>query len=80
MIPTSYYMPYVELSAKVLWIILRFFWNTLVRFAKTVGLLCILAGIGLAIYDFQQRKPMIESVRYRESGLLAERLRRLTEL
>ncbi len=57
--------------------IFRFLWNVLTRFAKTFGCFFIIAGLGTAASLFKQRAPMINSVRYHESGLLAERLGRL---
>ena len=51
-----------------------FLWSLLTRFAKTVGCLCFLAGIGAAVSLYQQQAPMIDAVRYRDSSLLKERL------
>ena len=53
---------------------IQFLWNVLTRFAKTVGCLFIVAGFVVAAGIFQQRIPMINAVRYRESRLLPERL------
>lgn len=61
-------------------LILRFIWRTLTRFAKTLGLLCLIAGFGVAGYLYQQQAPLVEAVRYRPSTLLTERLDKLAEL
>jgi hypothetical protein len=60
--------------------VMRFLWDLLTRFAKTTGFLIILASLVCTAALFQQRQPVIEAVRYRESALLTERLRKLAEL
>ena len=55
-------------------LIFTFMWHVLTRFAKTFGCLFFIAGIGVAGWMFQQKAPMIDAVRYRQSDVLAERL------
>jgi hypothetical protein len=61
-------------------VILGFFWNTLTRFAKTVGCVWIIAGFVVACWYYQQQVPMIDAARYRESNLLSDRLGKLVAL
>ena len=60
--------------------VVRFFWNTLARFAKTVGCICLIAGFAVGGWFYEQQAPMMEAARYRESSLLTERLSRLADL
>ena len=57
--------------------IFRFIRSVFTRFAKTAGCVFFIAGLGVAGWFHQQRAPMIDSVRYRQSDLLAERFARL---
>jgi|GEM_PF-666891 len=57
--------------------ILKFIWYVLNRFAKSFGFIFFIAGLGVAAYFYQQKMPMIDAVRYRQSNLLQERLGRL---
>ena len=57
--------------------IFRFIRYVLTHFAKTFGCFFLIAGLGMAGWIYHQKAPMIDSVRYRESNLLAERLGRL---
>jgi len=58
--------------------ILRFVTSLFTRFAKTFGVIFILAGFGLAFYFASQVAPMLASVRYGPSTELSERLSELT--
>lgn len=73
-------MTYVRGSAKVTGVLFRFLWETLTRFAKTVGCLCFVAGIIVAASRYRDSLTAREALRYRESSLLSERLRRVDEL
>src|SRR5437879_4337324 len=58
-------------------LIFRFIRYFFTRFAKTFGCIFFVAGFAVAGWLFKQRAPMIDSVRYQKSSLLAERLQRL---
>ena len=60
--------------------IFRFIRHVLTRFAKTFGCFFLIAGLGVAGWFYQQKTPMIDSVRYRQSNLLAERLGNLESI
>lgn len=55
-------------------LIFAFIWNVLTRFAKTFGCFFFIAGFGVAAWLYQQQTSMIDSLRYQQSNLLAERL------
>ena len=61
-------------------LIFTFIWHVLTRFAKTFGCLFFIAGLGVAAWLYQQKAPMIDSVRYHQSNLLAERLNGLQSI
>lgn len=54
--------------------------HLLTRFAKTLGCFIFIAGLCVAAGIYQQFAPIIESVRYRPSSLLVERLSRLSSI
>ncbi len=56
---------------------IRFLWNTLTRFSKTVGCILFVAGLGVAGWLYNQREPTIDSARYREPATLMDRISRL---
>jgi len=58
--------------------ILRFASSLFTRFAKTFGVIFILAGFGLAFYFASQVAPTLENIRYRPSASLSDGLSQLT--
>ena len=55
-------------------LIFTFIRHVLTRFAKTFGCLFFLAGFGFAAWLYELQTPIIDSVRYQQSDVLAQRL------
>lgn len=56
---------------------IRFFWNIIMRFSKTVGCLLFIAGLCVASWFFSQRQPVINATQYRASTMLMDRISQL---